>query len=102
MSEELGPVAYESYEENSYPGRELGPGREYGEFFAGVIDREVRRLISSAEDRAAAILSENADLLDHLAGRLEEEETLTRDRFEAVVGRKVRAESVSSQARSNP
>jgi cell division protease FtsH len=65
-------------------GREISEQRDYSEAVAEQIDREVRRLVSEAHDRARAILSEYRDKLDAVAQKLLEVETLTKDEFEAI------------------
>ncbi|MHB8510457.1 MAG: ATP-dependent zinc metalloprotease FtsH, partial [Candidatus Dormibacteria bacterium] len=40
------------------------------------VERDVRKLLDEALDSASALITERRDLLDHLAGRLEREETL--------------------------
>jgi len=71
-------------EELIFLGREISEQRDYSEAVAEQIDREVRRLVSEAHDRARAILSEHRVMLDAVAQKLLEVETLTKDEFEAI------------------
>ncbi|MHB1339146.1 MAG: ATP-dependent zinc metalloprotease FtsH, partial [Bellilinea sp.] len=84
MSAEMGPMVYGQKEELIFLGREISEQRDYSEAVAEQIDREVRRLVSEAHDRARAILSEYRDKLDAVAQKLLEVETLTKDEFEAI------------------
>jgi cell division protease FtsH len=49
-------------------------------------DDEVRRLLAAAEAQATATLEDNAELLEHLAARLEEVETLEGEELDAFLG----------------
>ena len=84
MSAEMGPMVYGQKEELIFLGREISEQRDYSEAVAEQIDREVRRLVSEAHDRAKAILSEHREKLDAVAQKLLEVETLTKDEFEAI------------------
>lgn len=84
MSAEMGPMVYGQKEELIFLGREISEQRDYSEAVAEQIDREVRRLVSEAHDRARAILSEYRDKLDAVAQKLLEVETLTKEEFEAI------------------
>jgi cell division protease FtsH len=84
MSESLGPMVYGQKEELIFLGREISEQRDYSEAVAEQIDREVRRLVNEAYDKARAILSEHRDILDTIARRLLEVETISRDEFEQL------------------
>lgn len=84
MSAEMGPMVYGQKEELIFLGREISEQRDYSEAVAEQIDREVRRLVSDAHERARSILAEHRDKLDAVAQKLLEVETLTKDEFEAI------------------
>ncbi|NLG73362.1 MAG: ATP-dependent zinc metalloprotease FtsH [Chloroflexi bacterium] len=84
MSEELGPMVYGQKEELIFLGREISEQRDYSEAVAEQIDKEVRRLVSEAYEKARQILIEYRDKLDAVAERLLEQETLTREEFEEI------------------
>ncbi|MFN3741048.1 MAG: ATP-dependent zinc metalloprotease FtsH [Anaerolineales bacterium] len=84
MSDALGPMVYGQKEELIFLGREIAEQRDYSEAIAEQIDREVRRLVSEAYERARAILTEYRDKLDAVAKRLLEVETLSREEFEKI------------------
>ncbi len=76
MSEKLGPLTYGRTEELVFLGREISETRNYSEATAEEIDREVRRIVVEARERAKQLLTENRALLDKVAGALLEVETL--------------------------
>jgi cell division protease FtsH len=84
MSAELGPLVYGQKEELIFLGREISEQRDYSEAVAEQIDKEVRRLINEAYEKARAILVQYRDSLDAVATRLLEVETISRDEFEAI------------------
>jgi cell division protease FtsH len=86
MSERLGPVAYRTSEEHPFLGREITEQREFSDHTARVIDEEVARILHESADKASSMLEGNRDLLDRLAGRLEETELLDEHEIEAILG----------------
>jgi cell division protease FtsH len=84
MSEQLGPMVYGQKEELIFLGREISEQRDYSEAVAEQIDAEVRRLVSEAHEKAKEILVEYRDMLDAVAQRLLEVETISREDFESI------------------
>ncbi len=84
MSESLGPMVYGQKEELVFLGREIGEQRDYSENVAELIDKEVRKLVHEAHDRAREILTKYRAQLEAVAQRLIEVETLDRDEFEQI------------------
>ena len=84
MSEELGPMVYGQKEELIFLGREISEQRDYSEAVAQMIDKEVRRLVNEAYEKAKNILIQHRDKLDAIANKLLEIETLSKDEFEAI------------------
>jgi cell division protease FtsH len=66
-------------------GRELYEQRDYSEEAAEEIDREVKRIVSTAYDRAKSVLIENRHKLESVAEALIEVETLDRAAFEELM-----------------
>jgi cell division protease FtsH len=81
MSEELGPLTFGRRDELIFLGREISEQRNYSEEVARRIDREVRRLINEAHERARAILTQHRERVEALARRLLEVETVNADEF---------------------
>ena len=65
-------------------GREISEQRDYSEEVAEKIDAETRRLVSEAHEKAKQILIEYREILDAIAKRLLEVETITRKEFEDI------------------
>jgi cell division protease FtsH len=85
MSDSLGAMAFES-SGRTLPGS--GEGLEGGEFSRKVgdeIDSEVSRIMKEAYQRAESIIIEKRPLLDVIAKRLVEKETIERDEFESIL-----------------
>ena len=77
MSERLGPQQLTAAGQSAFAGPNSGGNESgYSDEVAGVIDREVRRLVDGAHDRARAILETHRSTLDRLADELVEKETL--------------------------
>ena len=79
MSEKLGLVAYDT-DQPVFMGMEYeyggGARNGYSQETAAAIDDEVRRLISSAHERATKLLKENRSILDAMSRVLVEKETI--------------------------
>jgi len=84
MSEILGPRTFGNREELVFLGREISEQRNYSEEVAQQIDQEVKRIISTAYDRARQVLITYRAKLDALADRLIHEETIEGTEFEAL------------------
>ncbi|MDD7593702.1 MAG: ATP-dependent zinc metalloprotease FtsH [Peptoniphilaceae bacterium] len=84
MSPDLGPVAYEENKGNVFLGNDLGQIRTYSEKTAQAIDAEVREMMTKAQQVAMDILNQNREMLDRLAHKLLEKETLRGEEFEAM------------------
>jgi cell division protease FtsH len=85
MSEAIGPLGFAERDENVFLGRELGRGADYSEATAQEIDKETRRLVNEAWEKALSVLTENRDTLERLAKSLLERETLDARDFRAVL-----------------
>ena len=76
MSRELGPMTFGRREEQVFLGRDIAQAKDYSEHTAVEIDREVRRIVDEAYQKARALLTENTPLLHALAERLLEKEVV--------------------------
>lgn len=93
LSEELGPVAYGSENDEVFIGRDYGHVRDYSEEVAARIDTEVRRIVEEGYERALVILSENREQLDALANFLLEYEKVNEQEFLAIMRGELTVES---------
>ncbi|MGD0312891.1 MAG: ATP-dependent zinc metalloprotease FtsH [Acidimicrobiales bacterium] len=105
LSTRLGPIGYGADQASYLSGPQLGQERPYAEGTQQVIDQEVSRLLSEAEDRARALLSENRGALDAIVAALLEKETISGEDLAAIAGRgreidrKVPMDAASTDAR---
>ncbi len=86
MGESMGQRTFGQKEELIFLGREISEQRDYGEEIAAQIDREIGVLIERAYAKARDVLATHRDKLDALATRLIEEETLSSEQIEALIG----------------
>jgi cell division protease FtsH len=77
-------MVYGQKEELIFLGREISEQRDYSEAVAEQIDREVRKLVNEAYEKARVILRQQRSALDTIATRLLEVETISRDEFEQL------------------
>ena len=73
---ELGPLAYGKKDEAIFLGREIAQHRDFSEDTAVQIDKEVKRIVNAAYDRARNILSSNRGVLERIAQALLEREVI--------------------------
>jgi cell division protease FtsH len=85
MSEVLGPLTYGDEQEQVFLGREIAQHRDYSEETARLIDAEVKKIVTSAFERACAILESNDDALHRLAEALLEREILDREEIALIL-----------------
>jgi len=67
---QLGPLAFGKKEEAIFLGREIAQHRDFSEDTALQIDKEVKRIVSEAYEKAHNILETNRDTLDRIAQAL--------------------------------
>ncbi|MBN2094189.1 MAG: ATP-dependent zinc metalloprotease FtsH [Candidatus Zambryskibacteria bacterium] len=84
MSDTLGPVALESSEGKALFGRGVNE-REYSEKVGSSIDEEVSKIMTEAQSKAEKIITEHRTILDVIAKRLIETESIERDEFESIL-----------------
>lgn len=78
----LGPIQYEKPEGSVFLGRDYTSSRRnFSDQIALEIDQEIRGIISSAYKRCGEILMQNRDLLDLIAEKLIQYETLTNEQI---------------------
>jgi len=85
MSDEIGTISYNtSGHDEVFLGRDLGKGREFSEEIGSKIDKEIKRFIDEAYDKANKLLKENMNKLHAVAQALIEKEKLDAQEFEDV------------------
>src|SRR5579859_1480950 len=85
MSEKLGPLQYGKTDELIFLGRQIQEEKNYSEETSKLIDSEVHEIVDRARRRAYELLTQYRSLLDAVVGRLIEQETLSSDEFNQLV-----------------
>ena len=88
MSESLGPRTFGEKEEMIFLGREIHEQRDYSEKVAEKIDKEISAFIDQASHKAKGIIKEKRKDLEKIVKALLEKETLEKEEFEKIVGKK--------------
>ena len=83
----LGPITFGKKEELIFLGQEE-VYRNYSENVAAKIDKEIEKFVKGAEKTANEILKKKKILLEKIAKRLMEKETIEKEEFEELIGRK--------------
>ncbi len=85
MSDRLGPVALGRQQGGMFLGRDIMAERDFSEETAAAIDDEVRNLVEQAYRRAKMVLTENREVLNHLAEMLIERETVDSEELQSLL-----------------
>lgn len=85
MSDKLGPLTFGKKVEQIFLGREIAQHKDYSEKTAIDIDEEVKKIILDAYGTAKSLLTENHDLLEMLAQKLLEKETINGSEIDALI-----------------
>jgi len=85
MSEKIGPITYGKTEELIFLGREITTEKNYSEKMAAEIDKEVKNFIDKALNTAKKIIVSRKKVLQAIAQKLIEKETLEREDFENLI-----------------
>lgn len=96
MSDNLGYMTFgHGHEEQVFLGRDISRDQNYSEEVAAAIDRETRRIMDDAFERAKDIITTHREQLDQIANLLLEKETVEAEEFVNLMGGKPKAETVS-------
>jgi cell division protease FtsH len=85
---ELGPRTFGKKEELIFLGKEISEEKNYSEHTAEEIDKEVSRFINEAYESAKKIITEKSELLQNITSILLEKETIEKEQFEELIGKK--------------
>lgn len=85
MSERLGPITFGNTDEMVFLGKEMTTEKNYSEEVAKKIDEEVAAFIGKAFSAAEKILASKRKVLETIAKKLMEKETLEQDEFAALL-----------------
>ena len=76
MSDKLGLVTYGSNSQTVFLGKDMETHNAYSDETARMIDEEIKRIITTAHERAVRFLTEKRSILDNMARVLIERETI--------------------------
>jgi len=85
MSDKMGPLTFGKKEEMIFLGREIAQHQDYSEETAQEIDREVRRFVTEAYERAKELVKSRTEALHGLATALLEREVLEGPEIDGIV-----------------
>lgn len=85
MSEKIGPIAFEGRDGRALFGAGVIDEKEYSEKVSALIDAEIEAILKDAERRATEEIKKHKKLLDAIAGRLVEQETIEQEEFEGIL-----------------
>ncbi len=81
----LGPIQYDNPQGSVFLGRDYSSEKNHSGEIAFEIDKEVRRIIDEAYEKARELILENRPLLDDIVEALLEHETLTAEQINRIV-----------------
>ena len=85
MSDRLGPVYYQIGEDHVFLGKEIVESRTFSEGTAKLIDEEIQRLLTEAEERAFELVKTHRQELERIAEALLLHEEIDREEVEKII-----------------
>ena len=85
MSDLLGPRTLGKREETIFLGRDISEQKDYSEKIAGVIDEEVRELISKAYEKSKYLIKNNIKTLNNIVDYLIVNETIEGEKLDTLL-----------------
>src|SRR6056297_45161 len=99
MSPDLGLRTFGSSEEKLFLGKELHDKKDYSEKTAEKIDKAVSEIIRESSEKVEKVLKDHKKVLEKVAQALLKKETLEKEEFEKIVGKK-KVESDSDKSKT--
>ena len=84
MSDVIGTISYNAGQDEVFLGRDIGKGRNFSEELGAKIDKEIKKTIDEAYNKAIDLLSNNLNKLHAVAQALIEKENLDAMEFEEI------------------
>jgi len=84
MSDKLGPMTFGSGDDEVFLGKDFTSKRDYSEEVASKVDREIKRFVDDAYEKAIQLLEENKEKLEAVAQALLKMETVSGFQFEKI------------------
>lgn len=88
MSDKLGPLTFGKKDEQIFLGREIARHKDYSDKTSEAIDDEIKRLVMEAYENAKKLLIDNYELLEKLANKLLEKETIEGSEIDDLLAEK--------------
>lgn len=85
MSDKIGPLALGKENEEVFLGMDISKSPKHSDKTAELIDEEIKKIISTAKQKATKILEENRDKLENLVKALMERETLNGEQIDKIM-----------------
>ncbi|HEY2036420.1 MAG TPA: AAA family ATPase, partial [Steroidobacteraceae bacterium] len=89
----LGPMAFDTQDEQPFLGYQLAQGRDYSEVTAARVDREVQDLLAERQSEVLRLLASARDRLDALVETLLKDETMGEEQLTRILGPRPAAEA---------
>ena len=86
MSEKIGPISFGESQELIFMGKEISAAKNYSEATSELIDSEVKSLLGQALKKAQDIITKRRNILDKIASKLIEQESIEQEEFRMLVG----------------
>ncbi|MBL8097350.1 MAG: ATP-dependent zinc metalloprotease FtsH [Anaerolineales bacterium] len=86
MSPALGPVRLAADLQSAYLGQSYGLDARVSQTTSALVDVETRRLVEDAAEKGRAMLETQRSALDRLAAKLSEQETVSSDEIDVILG----------------
>jgi cell division protease FtsH len=81
----LGPIFYEARSEFSWLAQEFGEGASLSEEMSAKIDKEINKIVDTSYEQARKILTEKREVMDKVAKKLLEVETIDGEEFKSLI-----------------
>jgi len=103
MSDAMGPLTFGKKDEEIFLGRDFGVKKDYSDKTAEMIDDEIKKIVSTAHERAVDLMRSNRDKLEALANALLEREVLEGNEIEMLMqGKKLPALAMTERSDGEP
>ena len=85
MSDVIGPMTFHDGDESVFLGREITTEHKYSEAMTAKVDNEVSSFLNGAHELARKVITSRKKVLDAIAQRLMEKETIEQEEFAALI-----------------
>ncbi len=85
MSDKVGPLSLKKPDQEVFLGRDIVQKGGYSEKTAQLIDEEVKRIVTEAQQRARELLAKHKNILDTMASKLFDKEILTGEDIDGIL-----------------